>query len=151
MPQRRSSIAAAALIAAAIGVAGDHPVAGQEATAPIDNLPELFGALQRCWRSPKLPAGNRGMQITVLVSFKRSGEILGKPRITFESDNAGRDDSLAYRVAVMETLQRCTPLPFTAGMGSAVAGRPFTLRFDDRRTIPKPTEKRAAWLTTTTS
>lgn len=58
------------------------------------------------------------MQITVLVSFTRSGEILGKPRITFESPEAGRDDSLAYRVAVMEALQRCTPLPFTPSMGA---------------------------------
>ena len=32
---------------------------------------------------------------------------------------------LQYRIAVMETLQRCTPLPFTEGLGGAVAGRPL--------------------------
>jgi len=147
LPRRRRAVAVA-VIAGAVGFA-DRPVAAQEAR--IDNLKGLFAAIQQCWQPPRLPAGDPGMQITVLVSFKRSGDILGKPRITFESAEASGADSLAYRVAVMETLQRCTPLPFTESMGNAVAGRPFTLRFDDRRTLPKPTEKRAAWLTTTTS
>lgn len=146
MRPRASFAAVAAVIAGAIGAAG--PAAGQE--TQIGNLQELYATLKQCWRPPALPAGDPGRQITVLVSFKRNGEILGKPRITFESTTAGWDAGLAYRVAVMETLQRCTPLPFTAAMGGAVAGRPFTLRFDDRRNIPKPIEKRA-WLTTTIS
>ena len=56
-------------------------------------------------------------------------------------------DSIAYRTAGMETLQHCTPMPFTEGMGGAIAGRTFRVRFDDRRNLPKPTEKRA-WLIT---
>lgn len=146
LPRRRRAVAVA-LVAGAIGVSV-RPALAQN--APIDNLNALFSALKQCWRPPRLQAGDPGMQITVRVSFTRGGGILGKPRITFESPEAGRDDSLAYRVAVMEALQRCTPLPFTPSMGGAVAGRPFTLRFDDRRLIPKPKEKRA-WLTTTTS
>ncbi|ABE39829.1 conserved hypothetical protein [Rhodopseudomonas palustris BisB5] len=147
MPPRRQVAVAAVLIAVAIGLSSR--VALAQAT-PIDNLNELFAALKQCWRPPQLTPGDPGMQITVLVSFKRDGEILGKPRITFESANTPGADSLVYRIAVMETLQRCTPLPFTQSMGNAVAGRPFTLRFDDRRTLPKPNEKRA-WLTTRTS
>ncbi|NEW87909.1 hypothetical protein DU475_11620 [Rhodopseudomonas sp. WA056] len=147
MLPRRLSTVAAAVIAGAIGLTV-RPASAQD--APIDNLDALFSAMKQCWHPPRLRPGHPGMQITVLVSFKRNGDILGMPRITFESPEAGRDDSLAYRVAVMEALQRCTPLPFTPSMGGAVAGRPFTLRFDDRRQIPKPTEKRA-WLTTTTS
>jgi hypothetical protein len=116
----------------------------------IDTLEDLFAAVKQCWRSPPLPAGNPGMQITVLMSFKRDGQLNGRPRITFESPGASDQDRLAYRIAVMQTLQRCSPLPITDGLGGAVAGRPLTMRFDDRRTIPKPTEKRA-WLTTTTS
>ena len=34
------------------------------------------------------------MQITVLVSFKRNGDILGHPRITYESDDASDNDRL---------------------------------------------------------
>jgi hypothetical protein len=112
-------------------------------------LQDMFAGLQRCWRPPVLPQGHPGMQITVMVSFRRSGEILGKPRITFESPEATGTERVIYRTAVMETLQHCTPLPFTGGLGDAVAGRPFTLRFDDRRNHTKPKEKQA-WLITKT-
>ena len=88
------------------------------------------------------------MQITALFTFQRDGELFGKPRITFESPDATEADSIAYRTAVMAALQRCTPMPFTDGMGGAIVGRPLRLRFDDRRNLPKPIERRA-WLTTT--
>jgi hypothetical protein len=118
-------------------------------SSQVDTLQEMFAALKRCWRAPPLALGHGGMQITVRVSFRRDGTILGKPRITFESPGASDADRISYRTAVMETLQSCTPLPFSPGLGHAVAGRPFTLKFDDRRSQPKPIEKRA-WLTRTT-
>jgi hypothetical protein len=82
----------------------------------------------------------------VVVSFNRSGDILGRPRIVYESDEATDQDRLMYRIAVMEALQRCTPMPFTEGMGAAAAGRPFRVQFHNHRPSPKPTEKQA-WLT----
>jgi len=114
----------------------------------LDTLQDLFKQLSRCWRSPRLPEGDLGMQITVVVSFNRSGEILGQPRITYESETATDDDRFAYRTAVMATLQRCTPLAFTDGFAGAIAGQPVRLRFDDRRKPPKPKE-RDVWLTQT--
>ena len=117
----RSSLLAAAVIGTALWLPPD-PAIGQE--AKIDTLKEMFAALGRCWQSPALAQGYAGMQITVLVSFRRDGTILGKPKITFESPEATDADRLAYRVAVMETLQRCTPLPFTEGLAGAMAGRP---------------------------
>ncbi len=82
------------------------------------------------------------MDITVMVSFNRSGAIMGHPRITYESPKATDRDRLAYRTAVMEALQRCSPMPFTEAMAGAVAGRPLTVLF---RTHLEPQEKRA-WL-----
>lgn len=138
------------LIGASALVVGFASVDQAAAEGPqVDNIEEMFARLKQCWKAPLLSAGDPGMQITVLVSFKRNGEILGHPRITFESRDASDDERIVYRTAVMEMLQRCSPMPFTRGMGDAVAGRPLTLRFDDRRNLPKPTEKRA-WLTTTT-
>jgi hypothetical protein len=32
------------------------------------------------------------------------------------------DDRLAYRIAVMEALKRCSPMPFTSSQGGAIAG-----------------------------
>ena len=107
----------------------------------IDTIKEVYDKLYSCWRSPRA----NPMDITVIVSFNREGAILGQPKITYESANAGEDDRLAYRIAVMETLQRCSPLPFTEGLGGAVAGRPFAVTFRSRKRPPKPEEKRA-WL-----
>jgi hypothetical protein len=114
-----------------------------EPAGQVDNLKELFARLLSCWRPPQ--RASAAIDITVLVSFDRSGNILGHPKITYESEQASDNDRLLYRIAVMETLQRCTPMPFTEGMGGASAGRPFAIQFKTRRRQPQPTEKRA-WL-----
>jgi hypothetical protein len=75
--------------------------------------------------------------------FYPTGEILGRPRVTYESEQADDNDRLLYRIAAMEALQRCTPMPFTEAMAGAAAGRPFAVRFHTRK--PSPIEKQA-WL-----
>jgi len=110
----------------------------------LDSLKEIFVRLHSCWKPPPLSVANP-IDITVVVSFNREGVILGHPRITYESEQASDNDRLQYRLAVMETLQRCTPLPFTEGLGGAVAGRPLAIPFRTRKRPPKPEEKRA-WL-----
>ncbi|SDS17153.1 TonB C-terminal domain-containing protein [Bradyrhizobium canariense] len=111
----------------------------------VDNLKELFFKLRTCWQPPSPLRADPGIDITVIVSFDRDGNILGHPRITYESEQATDNDRLIYRVAVMEALQRCTPIPFTPGMAGASAGRPFAIRFHNRKPPPQPIEKRA-WL-----
>jgi hypothetical protein len=119
---------------------------GQAQPAPVNNIREVVEKLRVCWKPPPASRANPGIDITVIVSFNRSGEILGHPRITYESAQATDNDRLAYRIAVMETLQRCTPMPFTEGMAGAVAGHPFAVQFRNRKPSPQPVEKRA-WLT----
>jgi hypothetical protein len=114
--------------------------------AQVDTIRDVFARLQSCWQPPPASRAKPGIDITVLVSFNRAGEILGHPRITYESAEATDNDRLMYRIAVMEALQRCTPMPFTEGMAGAVAGRPFAVQFRNRKSPPKPVEKRA-WLT----
>lgn len=128
--------------AAALWLALGAPASAQP--EQLDTIKDVFARLHSCWRPPPLSRANP-MDITVIVSFNRAGAILGQPRITYESESASDDDRLAYRVAVMEALQRCTPLPFTEGLGGAVAGRPFAVPFRTRKRPPKPEEKRA-WL-----
>ena len=118
------------------------PVAAQP--EQLDSLKDVFAKLYSCWRSPPVSRANP-MDITVIVSFNREGAILGHPRITYESATAGDNDRIAYRIAVMETLQRCTPLPLTEGLGGAIAGRPLAVTFKTRKRPPKTDEKRA-WL-----
>ena len=100
--------------------------------------------MRTCWRPPAL--AHPDIDITVIVSFNRAGQILGRPRVTYESEQADDNDRLMYRVAVMEALQRCTPMPFTEGMAGAVAGRPFVIQFHNPKLQTKPVERRA-WLT----
>jgi hypothetical protein len=113
--------------------------------AQVDNIKEAYARFGRCWKPPPVSKANP-IDITVIVSFNRAGEIIGHPRITYESKEATDNDRLMYRIAVMETLQRCTPMPFTEGMAGAIAGRPFAIQFHNRKRPPQPAEKRA-WLT----
>ena len=111
----------------------------------VNTIREVFARLLSCWQPPPVSQANP-IDITVVVSFNRAGEILGHPRITYESEHASDTDRLQYRIAMMEALQRCTPMPFTESMAGAVAGRPLAVRFRNRKRPPQPVEKRA-WLT----
>ena len=111
----------------------------------VDNIREVFAKLKTCWKPPPASRANP-IDITVIVSFNRAGEIFGHPRISYESEAATDNDRLIYRIAVMEALQRCTPMPFTESMAGAVAGRPFAVQFHNRKPPPQTPEKRA-WLT----
>ena len=102
--------------------------------AQVNTIRDVYARLGTCWKPPS--GAHPDIDITVIVSFNRAGEILGHPRITYESEQADDNDRLVYRIAVMETLQRCTPMPFTEGMAGAVAGRPFAIRFRNRKPSP---------------
>jgi hypothetical protein len=118
----------------------------QPQPAQVNTIKDVFAKLRTCWKPPPVSSANPGIDITVVVSFNRAGDILGHPKITYESEQATENDRLMYRIAVMETLQRCTPMPFTEAMAGAVAGRPFAVQFRNRKLPPQPVEKRA-WLT----
>ncbi|SHN86298.1 hypothetical protein [Bradyrhizobium erythrophlei] len=111
--------------------------------AQVNTIADVFARLRTCWQPPDPARAHVGIDITVVVSFTRTGEILGRPRVTYESEQADDNDRLLYRIAAMEALQRCTPMPFTETMAGAIAGRPFAIRFHNRK--PPPGEKRA-WL-----
>ena len=122
-------------------------IACAKAQAPpdrVNTIHDVFVRLGACWRPPAVSKA-RAIDITVIVSFNRNGEILGHPRITYESAEATDNDRVLYRIAVMEALQRCTPMPFTETMAGAAAGRPFAVQFHK----PPQGEKRA-WLSATT-
>jgi hypothetical protein len=107
----------------------------------VNTIKEVFERLGTCWKPPPASRANP-MDITVIVSFNRSGVIMGRPRITYESAEANDNDRLAYRVAVMEALQRCTPMPFTDSMAGAIAGHPFAVQFRNHL----KTQEKHAWL-----
>ena len=132
-------------LAAAL-LSGPLASAGQAQPAQVNTIKDVVAKLRTCWKPPPPSRANPGIDITVLVSFNRAGDMLGRPKITYESEEATENDRVEYRIAVMEALQRCTPMPFTEAMAGAVAGRPFAVQFRNRKLPPQPIEKRA-WLT----
>ena len=77
MPKSCSRIAGGVLVIATAG----------SAAAQISTLNELEAALLDCWEPPPIEQSRPGTQITVLMSFKRNGELFEQPKITFQSGN----------------------------------------------------------------
>ena len=101
--------------------------------APVNNQQELSAALAACW-SPPPPDRERGpVDVIFQVSFKRSGELFGKPRIVEFARPVTAEERGRYYAAVAEAIDRCSPMPFTESMGGAVAGRVFRVNFIDMR------------------
>src|SRR4051794_4103669 len=76
--------------------AQDRPQPQDKPAGQVNTIREAVDWVVRCWRPP--PRANP-MGITVSVSFNRSGQILGKPKITYESAEATDNDRLEYRIA----------------------------------------------------
>jgi hypothetical protein len=110
---------------------GDPPSANPE--HKINTILELYGALRTCWVPPPEDEARPGMQMSVRFSFKRSGEIIGMPRVTYATPGAKPAERDLYHEAITEALARCTPMPFSTGLGGAVAGRPINIRYVDNR------------------
>jgi len=111
--------------------AGDADAGGQT----LDSISALYAALRACWVPPPKDEARHGMQYTVRFAFKRDGEIVAPPFVTYSSHDAPAQVRDTYRDAVNAALQRCTPMRFSEGMGGAVAGRPIAIRFVDERTV----------------
>jgi hypothetical protein len=101
---------------------------------PLDSIGAMYAALRGCWVPPPKDSGRKGMECTIRFAFKRDGEIIAPPRVTYASHDAPANVRAVYGDAVNAALTRCTP-HFTEGMAGAVAGRPIAIRFVDNRTI----------------
>ena len=99
----------------------------------IDTIHDLFVALRACWRPPDEGEAHEGTQMAVRFAFKRTGEIIGQPRVTYTTPGIDGDTRKLYRDAITHALDRCTPMPFSKGMGGAIAGRPIAIRYVENR------------------
>jgi hypothetical protein len=101
-----------------------------------NRLDELGPILSKCLQLPG-DIFRPGMRVTVRLAFTRDGEILGEPRFTFTTPGVSPEVKAAYERAVVEMLNRCTPLPITKELGGAIAGRPFVIPIIDTRNEKK--------------
>jgi hypothetical protein len=107
----------------------------------LDNIGDLFAALRSCWSPPAAEAAREGMQMSVRFSFKRSGEMIATPRVTFATSGVSADTRTTYLKAITSSLNACLPLKFTDGLGGALAGRPIAIRYVDNRDLGKASER----------
>lgn len=103
----------------------------------LDTIGDLFAELRSCWSPPPPDSAREGMQMSVRFSFKRSGEIIAAPRLTFATAGVPADTRATYLKAINASLDACLPLKFTAGLGGALAGRPIAIRYVDNRELGK--------------
>jgi len=98
----------------------------------LNTLAEIRQALRGCWQPPPLSEARSSMELTVRISFKRNGEIFGA-HITYQTASVSERERAIYQGALLAALSRCSPLPLSAGLGEAIAGRPFTFHIHDTR------------------
>jgi hypothetical protein len=103
----------------------------------LDNIGDLFAALRSCWTPPQADSAKEGMQMTVRFSFKRSGDLIGPPRLTFATSGVPAEVRETYLKAINDSIDACVPLKFTGNLGGALAGRPIAIRYVDNREFDK--------------
>lgn len=108
----------------------------------LDTIGDLFAELRSCWSPPPPDAAREGMQMSVRFSFKKSGEMIGPPRMTFATAGVPAGVRDTYLNAINASLEACIPLKFTSGLGGALAGRPIAIRYVDNRELGKPSESK---------
>jgi hypothetical protein len=95
---------------------------------PINSVREIRAGLRACWISPptRTPA-----RVTVRLSLKRNGDILGQPLISYTNPDASNDERVALHAAVDAALAHCMPLTISEALGDIIAGRPINVKLGE--------------------
>ena len=101
----------------------------------LNTIRDVFSALRACWVPPAKDVARSGMQMTLRLSFNSHGRMISEPRATYVTPGIPPDVRQVYWDAATAAFKRCTPLQFTDGVGGALAGRPFAIRFVDDRSF----------------
>jgi hypothetical protein len=75
------------------------------------------------------------MQMSVRFSFRRTGEMIASPRVTYATAGVPGEVRASYLKAINASLGACAALKFTGGLGGAIAGRPIAIRYVDNRDL----------------
>jgi hypothetical protein len=103
----------------------------------LDTIGDLFAALRSCWSPPAADDAREGMQMSVRFSFKKSGDMIGAPRLTYATAGVSADTRATSLKAINASLDACLPLKFSSGLAGALAGRPLMIRYVDNRDLGK--------------
>jgi hypothetical protein len=132
--QRRQTVRRIAAIGIAALALGTRAQAA-EAQPLITRVHGIATGIAACWR----PAHNDD-QVTVRLSFTSDGAVIGEPKIVFVQSSGGKTDDDALTDSMITAIRECTPLHFSARLGSAIAGVVLAIRFvgPNRATVVAP-------------
>lgn len=102
--------------------------------ARINSIHDLFAVLRTCWEPPAREQAQEGVAMSVRLSFRRSGDMMAPPFVTYTTPGTKADTKKAYQRAINAAFERCAPLPFSKTFGAAIAGHPISIRYVDDRT-----------------
>src|SRR4051794_33341635 len=111
-----------ASIAAAVSLGAAWPSKAD----PLNTMDEVGAALGTCWNAP---AGAKESFVTLSLSFRRDGTLIGPPRPT--GINVARDEQARQRFvdAAIAAVGRCVPLTFSPKLAEGIGGQIFTVQF----------------------
>lgn len=125
----RRSFGSGFILSETLRTGGDGPAPSPaKSGTKVDAPREVGKRILPCWHPP--PLGNDATHaVTVRVEFARDGSIIGKPWVTYVKTGPGAAARKAMVDSIRAALRQCTPLPFTARFGAAMAGYPLVIRF----------------------
>jgi hypothetical protein len=121
--RRLAALAPGLALSLCVGTAALSQPAGDRV---LDRVADLGPAILACWRPPPDCAG---MELTLVFSFRRNGEIFGKPHISYAKLHGDPDLQKQFVASALKALATCTPLHLAPTLGGAIAGRPFAMLF----------------------
>ena len=123
---RNSAILRLLALAAAVMAAGSPPAVAQT----IDDLGSVAPVLDLCvTRALRGQAFTLRRDATVRLSFRRDGSIIGRPAVSYSLPRRGEPEQERFIGAIVSAIEGCTPLPFSNGLGEAIAGKLFVFRY----------------------
>jgi hypothetical protein len=123
---RNSLPAIVALLTATF--AGAFPAAVRAQT--IDDVGSVAPVLDLCvTRALRGNAFAPRRDATVRLAFRRDGSIIGRPAVSYSLPRRGDPEQERFIGAILKAIEGCTPLPFSNGLGGAIAGKIFVFRY----------------------
>jgi hypothetical protein len=99
-------------------------------TAPVlTRIDQIAPAFEPCWDPPPGLRALEGIAVTARFSLRRDGSLLGDPMVTFSTADVAIQARQLLTQSAVEAIRTCTPLKISLGLGQAIAGRPFAIRF----------------------
>jgi len=70
----------------------------------LDSIAELFRILRACFAPPEEDKARAGLEVSVRLSFRRSGDMVGPPRWTYTTPKTPAETRQLYRDAATAAL-----------------------------------------------